>query len=110
MKTHITMTVLALSLIVGAGCKGQQQSAATQPAAPATTQAASASAAPATATATPEQLGALGAEIKKNPNDAHNLITQRGMTEESFAAAVRKVSEDPAAAKRYAAAYKQASS
>ena len=108
MKTHITMTVLALSLIIGAGCKGQQQSAATQPAAPATTQAASASAAP--ATATPEQLGTLGAEIKKNPNDAHNLITQRGMTEESFAAAVRKVSEDPAAAKRYAAAYKQASS
>jgi hypothetical protein len=106
MKTNITMTVLALSLIVGGGCKARQEAATTQTTAPATTQAASASTPSAT---TPEQLGALGAEIKKHPNDAHKLITERGLSEESFAAAVRKVSEDPAAAKRYTAAYKASS-
>ena len=57
----------------------------------------------------PEQLGSLGAQIKKQPNDAHRLLLEQGLNEESFAAAIRKVSEDPAAAKRYAAAYRQSS-
>jgi hypothetical protein len=100
MKTTLSMISLALLLVAG-GCKGRSVTSSwTEP--PANT-------AIATAT-TPEQLGALGAEIKKHPNDAHKLIVEHGLTEESFAAAVRKVSEDPAAARRYAAAYKQASS
>ena len=57
----------------------------------------------------PEQLGQLGAKIKKQPNDAQRLLTEHGLTEESFEQAIRKVSEDPEAAKRYAAAYRQAS-
>lgn len=57
---------------------------------------------------TPEQLGELGAEIRKNPADAQRLLTERGLDEKSFEQAVRKVSEDPAAAKRYSESYKKA--
>lgn len=57
---------------------------------------------------TPEELGELGAQIQKNPNDAQRLLTQRGLDEQKFEQAVRKVSEDPAAAKRYSDSYKKA--
>jgi hypothetical protein len=57
---------------------------------------------------TPEQLGELGAQIRKNPNDAKQLLAQRGLDEQKFEQAVRKVSEDPAAAKRYSESYKKA--
>ena|SRR5260370_730704 len=106
MKTKISMTVLTALLLIAAGCKGNRSATAAWNAPSANQPAANTSVEPAT---TPEQLGALGAEIKKHPNDAHKLIVQHGLSEESFTAAVRKVSEDPAAAKRYAAAYKQAS-
>lgn len=99
MKTNMTTTALALLLMI-AGCKAQPSATSTYEK-PAAQQ---------SAVMTPEQLGKLGAEIKKHPNDAHKLIEQHGLTEESFAAALRKTSEDPAAAKRYAAAYKEASS
>ncbi len=58
---------------------------------------------------TPEQLGELGAKIKRQPNDAQRLLSEQGLTEESFEKAIRKVSEDPEASKRYAEAYKRAS-
>ncbi len=57
----------------------------------------------------PEDLGTLGAQIKKQPNAADSLLAAHGMNVQSFAAAVRKVSENPADAKRYTAAYKRAS-
>lgn len=57
---------------------------------------------------TPEELGALGAEIKKNPNDAKRLLSQRGLDDVKFEQAVRKVSEDPDASRRYAESYKKA--
>lgn len=57
---------------------------------------------------TPEQLGELGAQITKNPNDAQRLLSQRGLDEAKFEQAVRKVSEDPAASKRYRDSYKKA--
>lgn len=57
---------------------------------------------------TPEQLGELGAEIRKNPADAQRLLSARGLNEQQFEHAVRKVSEDPAAAKRYAESYNRA--
>jgi hypothetical protein len=98
MKTNLITTALAAMLMI-AGCKAQQPSAtAAYDAKPAVKQQAM----------SPEELGKLGAEIQKSPNEAHKLIEQHGLTEETFAAAVRKTSEDPAAAKRYAAAYKQA--
>ncbi|SRR5258708_4832800 len=94
-------------LLIAAGCKGNGGSATSGSTSVDANQQTSASIAPAT---TPEQLGALGAQIKKQPNDAHRLLVEHGLNEQSFAAAIRKVSEDPAAAKRYAAAYRQSSS
>lgn len=58
---------------------------------------------------TPEQLGEIGAKIKKQPSDAQKILSENGLTEESFEDAIRKVSEDPQASKRYAEAYKRAS-
>lgn len=57
---------------------------------------------------TPEQLGELGAQIQKNPNDAQRLLAERGLNAQTFEQAVRKVAEDPAASKRYADSYKKA--
>ena len=94
-------------LLIASGCKddhGLATSSSTPAGATSTASAANGS------TLSPEQLGALGAQIKKQPSDAHRLLQQQGLSEESFAAAIRKVSEDPAAAKRYAAAYRQSNS
>ena len=97
-------SAIVLTLFLLAGCRNREttQSAAPQNTAPAT-------AAAQAATLTPEELGTLGAEMRKHPADAHRLLTQRGLTDESFAKAIRQVSEDPAASRRYAAAYKAAS-
>lgn len=56
---------------------------------------------------TAEQLGELGARIKKNPGDAGKLLSERGLTEESFEKAIRKVTEDKDASLRYAAAFRE---
>lgn len=58
---------------------------------------------------TPEDLGELGAKIKKNPKEADKLLSEKGLNEQSFEQAVRKVAENPDQSKRYAAAYKKAS-
>ncbi len=55
----------------------------------------------------PEELGKLGAEIKKHPKDAQKLLSEKGLNEQQFEQAIRKVSENPDEAKRYAAAYKK---
>ena len=94
---------VALALVLVAGCKNQQQAKTTEPGK--TTVAASASA----SSMSPEELGTLGAQIKKQPNQADQLLSQHGLNEQSFAAAIRKVSEKPDDAKKYAAAYKKAS-
>lgn len=57
---------------------------------------------------TPEQLGELGAKIKKNPADASKLLAERGLTEVSFEAAIRKVTENKEASERYTAAFRAA--
>ena len=89
---------LALTLLIAFGC-GKETTTSTVSTEPAAT----------TANLTPEQLGELGAKIKKQPNDAQRLLSEQGLTEESFEQAIRKVSEDPQASKRYAAAYNKAS-
>ena len=58
---------------------------------------------------TPEELGTLGAQIRKTPDRANALLRERGLDEKSFETEIRKVTEDPEASKRYAAAYKRAS-
>lgn len=73
----------------------------------ATTSEASSSGAPAVA-ATPEELGRLGAAIKKQPDNAQQLLTEAGLTTTTFENAIREVSSDPEKSRRYAAAFKSA--
>jgi hypothetical protein len=94
-STLIAATILTIALT---GCKNQ----------PATTSASQGTSATAQSNLTPEQLGELGAQIKKSPKDAEKVLSDRGLTEESFEQAVRKVAEDPAASKRYTEAYHKA--
>jgi hypothetical protein len=56
-------------------------------------------------TLSPEELGQLGAAIKKQPENLQKILSTKGLTEESFEASIRKVTEDPEASKRYAAAF-----
>ena len=56
---------------------------------------------------TPEELGEVGAQIAKNPDNASSILESRGLNLASFEKAVREVTEDPEAAKKYAEAYRQ---
>jgi hypothetical protein len=94
-------------LVLAAGCKNNPLSTTASSGSYDATTSAQSSAAP--ASLSPEQLGTLGAQIKKQPNDADKILADHGLNEQQFAAAVRKVSENPADAKRYASAYKSAS-
>ena len=94
-------------LALASGCKNNPSSAATSSGTDNATASVQSSAPP--ASLSPEQLGTLGAQIKKQPNDANKILADHGLNEQQFAAAVRKVSENPADAKRYASAYKSAS-
>ncbi|MGZ7078630.1 MAG: hypothetical protein ACXVJT_04360 [Thermoanaerobaculia bacterium] len=98
MRTLIAAFILAIALTA---CRNQPAATSAQNQQPTSATAAQSS-------LTPEQLGELGAQIKKSPNDAQKLLTDRGLTEQSFEQAVRKVAEDPAASKRYTAAYHKA--
>lgn len=60
------------------------------------------------ATLTPEELGTLGGQIKRDPNQADTLLSQRGLTRESFEKAIRDVTENADASKRYSEAYRKA--
>jgi hypothetical protein len=82
-------------------CRKQAESAATATSGNATQVAA-------TQSLTPEQLGELGAQIKKDPARADELLAQRHLTRESFEKAIRDVTEDADASKRYAASYRKA--
>ena len=57
---------------------------------------------------TPEELGQLGAAIKKEPARADELLAQKNLNRQSFEAAIREVTEDPDKSKRYAEAYRSA--
>jgi hypothetical protein len=96
MKTTIFALALA-SVIVMTSCK-QQQPPANGGGEPAGT-------IQQTASLTPEELGTVGAEISKSPEKADEILAKRGLTRESFERSIRKLSEEPKAAKRYAAAY-----
>jgi hypothetical protein len=58
---------------------------------------------------TPEQLGELGAQIRKEPARGEEILAQHHLTHEAFEKAIRAVTEDAAASKRYAEAYRKAS-
>lgn len=98
MKNAATiLTLLGVILMAGA-CQQEQQPASS---APSGVQAATA--------LTPEELGTLGAQIKNDPDQADTLLSQRGLTRESFEKAIRDVTENAEASKRYSDAYRKAS-
>jgi hypothetical protein len=96
-----TVAILGLVLILGA-CQQRNDAASTQ-ANPVVPSAGRAEA------LTPEQLGALGAEIRKDPARGDELLQQHGLTREAFEKAIRDVTESADASQRYAAAYRKAS-
>jgi hypothetical protein len=106
MKRSFLGIALCASLIACGGNKTDQTASTTS--ATTTSPAANAPAVNASAL-TPEQLGQLGALINKQPANADKLLSDQGLTQATFEAAIRKVSSDPAESKRYAAAYKSAS-
>src|ERR1700757_1790040 len=95
------LTIIAAFLVVVAtGCHNQQtatSNTASQPYAKST--APNLANTDQASTLSPEDLGTLGAQIKKTPNDADKLLADKGLNEQSFAAAIRKVSENPDSAK-----------
>ena len=103
MRKTLTLTIVMLLALAG-GCsqdtKDKTVAAGDQP---------QAAAVQASQDLTPEQLGELGAQIRKDPARAEALLTQHGLTKETFEAQIRKITEDPDASKRYADAYKKAS-
>ena len=99
-KTSIALATLALVVVLD--CKKTENASYTS----------TPSSTPSVAQATnlsPEELGKLGAEIKKHPKEANKLLSEKGLTEQAFTQAVRKVAESPEDSKRYAQAYKKAS-
>jgi hypothetical protein len=96
---RVTISLLVLSLTLAGGCRKE-------PAAAASSGSVTAPAAVPAAQLTPEQLGELGGRIKKSPADAPRLLAEHGLTDESFEAAIRQVTESPDASKRYAAAFR----
>lgn len=98
MMRAATSLALCVLLLVPASCKKQETAGVS----------ADAPAASVGVDLTPEQLGELGAKIKKNPADASKLLSERGLTEESFEAAIRSVTENKEASQRYTAAFRAA--
>jgi hypothetical protein len=52
-------------------------------------------------------LGALGAQIHNTPERANELLAEHGLDETSFEKAIRAVTENADASKRYAEAYRK---
>jgi hypothetical protein len=95
----ISIAIAALTLILTFGCKNKTTTSTSYDSKETTV----------AQQLSPEELGELGAKIKQHPEDAQKLLSEKGLNEQSFEQAVRKVAEDPEASKRYAAAYKKAS-
>ena len=106
MRNALTLTMVLLLALAG-GCSNDANEKAGAAATNAQPQTAAASQTP--HELTPEQLGELGAQIGKTPDRATDLLTQHGLTKESFEAQIRKITENPDASKRYADAYRKAS-
>lgn len=103
-KTSIA--IAAFALVVASGCKNQPDT--TTASAPGSTSSSTTAVTTSQSTLSPEDLGELGAKIRKNPGDAQKLLSEKGLTQQSFEQQVRQVAQDPEASKRYAAAYKKA--
>ena|SRR6266850_1860722 len=97
----LSIAIAALSLVLTFGCKQKSASYSSPSQQGVTTEQAQTN-------LTPEQLGEIGAQIKKHPSDANKILSDHGLTEASFEKEIRKVASDPAASRRYRDAYKKA--
>ena len=57
---------------------------------------------------TAEELGVVGAEIRRSPERAEQILSERELDEKRFEAAIRKVAADPDASQRYRTAFQEA--
>src|SRR6476619_4863598 len=73
----ISMVIAALALVWMFGCKNQSNNSSASSSTPNS----GVSAAQAS-NLSPEELGELGAKIKKNPQDASKLLSDKGLTEQ----------------------------
>ena len=105
MNMKSTMAISMVVLLAFAGCGANDKQNASKATASSQTQVTTNAAA---TPMTPEELGELGAKIRKTPDRANELLRERGLNEKTFETEIRKVTEDPEASKRYAAAYKRA--
>ena len=104
MRKTISLTIVVLLAFAG-GCKQKTHEEASVNTPPESAQTAQAS-----AQLSPEQLGELGAQIQKSPDRANALLTQHGLTPQTYESQIRKITENPDESKRYAAAYRKAHS
>jgi hypothetical protein len=96
MRTLTNSLALLLVLTLTNACSERKEVATTE--SPATTQKAALS---------PEELGTLGAQIHNSPDRANELLSEHGLDEVSFEKAIRDVTENAEASKRYAEAYRK---
>lgn len=96
------LTATTILILLLAACGRDSEPAATSTTSSETTSVSS-------ATLTPEQLGEIGAQIRKDPSSADAVLSRHGMTREAFEKAIRDVTEDPEASRRYAEAYRRGS-
>lgn len=90
----ISIAIAALTLILAIGCKNQNQPASTN----ADNNSSNNSiASQQTTNMSPEDLGKLGAEIKKHPGDAQKLLSDKGLTEQPVRAGRAKSRRKPGA-------------
>lgn len=94
-----SITILSLIVVLGACQQNDPAPAQTAPVAPVA----------AGSELTPEQLGALGAQIRKDPSQGDELLARHGLTRESFEKAIREITENADASRRYAEAYRRGS-
>lgn len=96
---NFTLAIALAASLAGFACSSETKTTETDAGVTTTTSTTAA------ASLTPEQLGQLGAKIKRQPEDAQRLLSEQGLTEETFEQQIRKVTEDAEASKRYAAAF-----
>lgn len=93
--------IVIVAIVAALGCKGKTSTTAADQQTVTTEQTAQAQ------SITPEQLGEIGAQIKKHPSDAGKILSDHGLTQASFEKEIRRVASDPAASRRYRDAYKK---
>src|SRR5213593_71384 len=96
----LLIAIAALTLTLAFGCKNQTNTASSTP-----NNSNNTVSTQQTTNLSPEELGA---KINKHPADAQKLLSEKGLTEQQFEQAVRKIAESPEDSKKYAEAYKKA--